>query len=59
MIKHFGLIGKNLEHSFSANFFKILFDKNNINATYSNFSLDSIKEVDQLFELHNFSGINV
>jgi shikimate dehydrogenase len=59
MIKHFGLIGKNLEHSFSANFFKILFDKNNINATYSNFSLDSIEEVDQLFELHNFSGINV
>jgi shikimate dehydrogenase len=59
MIKHFGLIGKNLEHSFSANFFKILFDKNNINANYLNFSLESIKEVDQLFELHNFSGINV
>jgi len=59
MIKHFGLIGKNLEHSFSANFFKILFEKNNINANYSNFSLELIKEVDQLFELNNFSGINV
>jgi len=59
MIKSFGLIGKNLEHSFSANFFKLFFDKNDISATYSNFELDSIKEVNQLFKLNNFVGINV
>jgi shikimate dehydrogenase len=59
MIYSYGLIGKNLEHSFSANFFKLFFDKNDISATYSNFDLDSIKDVIQLFERNNFEGLNV
>ena len=59
MIYSYGLIGKNLEHSFSANFFKLFFDKNDIRATYSNFDLVSIKDLNQLFERNNFKGLNV
>lgn len=58
MSKHYGLIGKTLAHSFSAAFFKDYFEKNNIEAKYSNFELNIIEEIQMLFN-QNLSGLNV
>lgn len=58
MTKQFGLIGKTLGHSFSAAFFKDYFEKNQIDATYSNFELSSIEEVTSLLQ-QGLSGFNV
>ena len=58
MTKHYGLIGKTLGHSFSAAFFKDYFEKNNIEAMYSNFELNDIEEILSIFD-QNLSGLNV
>lgn len=58
MTKHYGLIGKTLAHSFSASFFEDYFEKNNIDAKYSNFELNEIEEIQALFK-QNLSGLNV
>ena len=58
MLKHYGLIGKTLGHSFSEAFFKDYFEKNNIEAKYSNFELKEIDEIQSFFDL-NLSGLNV
>ncbi len=58
MIQHYGLIGKTLAHSFSASFFKDYFEKNNIDARYSNFELNDVEEISSIFE-QNLSGLNV
>lgn len=58
MIQHYGLIGKTLAHSFSASFFKDYFEKNNIDARYSNFELNDVEEISSIFE-QNVSGLNV
>jgi shikimate dehydrogenase len=58
MLKHYGLIGKTLGHSFSEAFFKDYFEKNNIEAKYSNFELKEIEEISSIFN-QNLSGLNV
>jgi shikimate dehydrogenase len=58
MTKHYGLIGKTLAHSFSASFFKDYFEKNNIDAQYSNFELAAIEDIQTLFN-QSLSGLNV
>ena len=58
MLKHYGLIGKTLGHSFSAAFFKDYFEKKNIEAKYSNFELNDIEEILSIFD-QNLSGLNV
>ena len=58
VLKHYGLIGKTLGHSFSAAFFKDYFEKKNIVAKYSNFELNEIEEILPLFA-QNLSGLNV
>ncbi|MFM7006842.1 MAG: shikimate dehydrogenase family protein [Flavobacteriales bacterium] len=58
MTKHYGLIGKTLAHSFSASFFKDYFEKNNIDAQYSNFELAAIEDIQTLFN-QGLSGLNV
>jgi len=58
MIQHYGLIGKTLAHSFSASFFKDYFEKNNIDARYSNFELNDVEEISSIFD-QNLSGLNV
>lgn len=58
MIQHYGLIGKTLAHSFSASFFTDYFEKNNIDARYSNFELNDVEEISSIFE-QNLSGLNV
>ena len=56
----FGLIGKNIEFSFSKTFFTIKFEKAKKSHTYHNFDIPSIKEFPKLIEKHkDLKGLNV
>ena len=58
-MKTYGLIGKNIAYSFSRNYFKTKFDKENISYTqYINFDIDTIEKVNDLFK-QNHKGYNV
>lgn len=58
--KNFGLIGKSLRHSFSADYFNSKFDSLGIRCKYSNFELDNIKEIETfLNNIHAFCGFNI
>ena len=59
-MKHFGLIGKSLRHSFSKSFFEEKFIREGIsNTSYKNFELSEVKEVVELFKDPSISGLNV
>jgi len=59
-MKQYGLIGKTLDHSFSKSYFENKFIKEQIqNASYSNFSLESIEEFKSLIKKKTFSGLNI
>lgn len=51
----YGLIGHPLGHSFSARFFAEKFEREGIEATYRNFDLEDISEVEQLRSLDGFN----
>jgi shikimate dehydrogenase len=59
-MKHYGLVGKSLAHSFSQNYFTQKFEKEGINAEYNNYELASI---DLLLNLFNddsqLVGLNI
>lgn len=55
----FGLIGKNLSHSFSKKYFTNKFEKENLNHVYEGYPLDHIKDFEQLCTANQFSGLNV
>lgn len=60
--KVFGLVGKNIEYSFSRNYFSKKFDKLQLlDNRYVNFDLDSISEFPAIFETHKETlvGMNV
>ena len=57
-MKTYGLIGKSLSHSFSANFFSTMFENEAIEARYENFDLASIQEIITVFAQAP-SGLNV
>jgi shikimate dehydrogenase len=60
--KVFGLVGKNIEYSFSRNYFSKKFEKLQLpDNTYMNFDLDSISEFPAVFETHKETlvGMNV
>lgn len=57
-MKHYGLIGAKLGHSFSKDFFAELFAKNGILADYSNFELAQIEDVKSLMD-GKLDGFNV
>lgn len=54
----YGLIGKTLGHSFSKKFFEDFFRRNNIDASYSNIELETIRDVNSVFG-EKYSGLNV
>lgn len=54
----YGLIGKTLGHSFSKKFFEDFFRRNNIDASYSNIELETIRDVNSVFD-EKYSGLNV
>lgn len=58
--KTYGLIGKKLSHSFSADFFNRKFKREKIEAEYLNFELPTIKAIEMIFvEYPNLRGLNV
>lgn len=58
-MKTFGLIGKNIDYSFSRNYFRNKFNKESINnCQYLNFDIDTIDDLKDLFN-RNIQGFNV
>jgi len=59
-MKTFGLIGKNLSHSFSPEYFTEKFSKMNIDAEYKLFEIDNIEEFPNIIKNNpNLVGLNV
>ena len=58
-MRNFGLIGQSLVHSFSKDYFNKKFKAENIDALYSNFEIDNISSLRDLFSNHKLSGLNV
>ncbi len=54
-----GLLGKSLGHSFSKPFFEAYFEANQLDASYSNFEIETVKEVKSVFDLDGLTGFNV
>ena len=57
--KIYGLIGKNIDYSFSKNFFSKKFKNENINCKYLNFDIQNISEFKSIISDKNISGLNV
>ena len=57
-MKVYGLVGKTLQHSFSANFFSDYFVTENIAAKYQNFELAALEDIQSVFDLKP-AGLNV
>jgi shikimate dehydrogenase len=57
-MKVYGLLGKTLQHSFSADFFSDYFVTENIIAKYQNFELKAIEDIQSVFDLQP-AGLNV
>ena len=58
-MKHFGLIGKSLDHSFSSNYFLQKFKREGIHATYGNLELNSLDTLMAQLADKNWQGFNV
>lgn len=58
-MRHFGLIGRELGHSFSAKFFNGKFASEGIDADYKLFELESIEELKNLLATTPLDGFNV
>lgn len=58
-MRHFGLIGRTLGHSFSAKFFNSKFAAEQIDADYLLFELESIDELPKLLATMPLEGFNV
>ena len=55
-----GLIGKNLQHSFSKKFFQNKFQKENLtNFSYNSYELNTIEELPKLLQNKNLTGLNI
>jgi shikimate dehydrogenase len=58
-VDKFGLIGKNIDYSFSRGYFKQKFEKEKIKATYVNFDLQDLSEFPSILAENNLKGLNV
>lgn len=58
-MRHFGLIGKSLGHSFSAKFFNGKFKAEQIDADYQLFEIEDVADIDRFIKEHNLEGFNV
>ncbi|KAA6305610.1 Shikimate dehydrogenase (NADP(+)), partial [termite gut metagenome] len=59
-MQKYGLIGKQLKHSFSCNFFNDKFKAEEIDAEYVNFEIPQIEDVRGIIEGNpNLCGLNV
>ena len=57
--RKFGLIGKNIEYSFSKKYFSEKFKKENLDCTYSNFDIENISLIESILQKNGISGYNV
>jgi len=57
--KIYGLIGKNINYSFSKKFFNNKFEKERIKAVYTNFDIQKIEEFKNVVNKFNICGLNV
>ena len=56
----FGLVGKDIDYSFSRNYFATKFAQEQLqNCVYQNFDLSTISEIESVFEQKNLCGLNV
>ncbi|MBO7190168.1 MAG: shikimate dehydrogenase [Alistipes sp.] len=58
-MRHYGLIGKTLSHSFSANFFRVKFENEGIDADYTLIEIDDISTIRNIVVERELSGFNV
>jgi shikimate dehydrogenase len=58
-MRHFGLIGLNLKHSFSQNYFSQKFAAEHIIADYANYEISSLEALHSIVKHNNLSGFNV
>ena len=58
-MRHFGLIGRELSHSFSAKFFNAKFKSEEIDADYQLFEIESIIKLGELLGRNPLDGFNV
>ena len=58
-MKHYGLIGYPLSHSFSSSFFQQKFERKRIDASYRNFEITSLDELSELIDSQQLDGFNV
>lgn len=58
-MRHYGLIGRRLSHSFSAKFFGAKFASEQIDADYMLFELDSLDSLHKLIADYHLDGFNV
>ena len=57
--KTFGLIGKNIDYSFSKRFFIKKFEKENLNHSYTNFDIKNLSNIESILQNDKLSGFNV
>ena len=56
----FGLVGKNIDYSFSRGYFNSKFEKEDLPHQYENFDLEHINEFQSIItEVQNLKGLNV
>lgn len=58
-MKNFGLLGKNIDYSFSRGYFKNKFKTNKLECSYNNFDLETIEDFEELKNTTQLSGLNV
>ena len=59
-LRRFGLVGKNIDYSFSRGYFSQKFKAENLlNCSYENFDLTSIDSLREVFNTDKISGLNV
>ena len=59
MNKLYGLLGKNIDYSFSKDFFSKKFNKENLNCSYMNFDIQEIDEFKKVIKEFKINGLNV
>ena len=47
-MKNFGLLGKNIDYSFSRGYFKDKFETHKLDCTYNNFDLETIEDFESV-----------
>ena len=57
--RKYGLIGKNIDYSFSKKFFSEKFEKENLNCVYSNFDIENISHVKLILQDDTINGYTV